>query len=260
MKAAAFGFEMAADFAGASAALRRGARAMAGGQSLGPMLNLRIAQPELVVGLRNLPAFAGVSEDAAHVEIGAGVTHAQIEDGLTPDIGRGVLARIAAGIAYRAVRNRGTIGGSLCHADPAADWVTTLGALGAAAVIEGPDGARAVLVREFVVGAFRTVLAPGEVLRAVRVPKWRAGERFGYFKACRKPGEFAHAMAAVLQGPGVSRVVVGALGGAPLYLEGEAAAADAVAGALQNFVPGMDTIDRHRQLVAVYRAFERLQA
>ncbi len=260
MKAAAFEFEAAADIAGASAALRRGARAMAGGQSLGPMLNLRIAQPELVVGLRNLPEFSAVSETAADVVIGAGVTHAQIEDGLTPDVGDGVLASIAAGIAYRAVRNRGTIGGSLCHADPAADWVTTLTALGAAALIAGPDGARAVLLRNFFIGAFRTVLAPGEILRAVCIPKFKPGARFGYFKSCRKPGEFAHAMAAVFEGPDMRRVVIGAMGGAPLCLEGEAAAPAAVAGALLAHAPGMDEIDRHRQLAAVRRAFERLQA
>jgi carbon-monoxide dehydrogenase medium subunit len=256
VKAASFEFEAAADVAGASRAMAAGARAVAGGQSLGPMLNLRIAQPETLVGLRTLPELCGVSETASHVVIGAAVTHARIEDGLTPDVGNGVLARVAAGIAYRAVRNRGTIGGSLCHADPAADWVTVLTALGAQALIDGDGGVRAVLVRDFFAGAFRTVLAPGEILRAVQVPKFLNGERFGYFKACRKPGEFAHAMAAVFEAPGARRVVIGAMGGVPLCLEGDAASPHKVASAL----PGvMDEIDRHMQLVAVKRAFERLQ-
>jgi carbon-monoxide dehydrogenase medium subunit len=259
MKAASFGFEAAMDVAAASRAMVSGARAMAGGQSLGPRLNLRLTQPENLVGLRNLDDICGVSETATHVVIGAGVTHAQIEDGLTPDIGNCVLATIAAGIAYRAVRNRGTIGGSLCHADPAADWVTTLTALDATAVIFGQGGTRVLMLQDFFAGAFRTVLAPGEILRAVQVPKFSAGARFGYFKACRKPGEFAHAMAAVFEGPGVQRVAIGAMGGMPLLLEGDQAAPAAIASALAAHAPGLDAIDRQMQLAAVRRAFERLQ-
>ena len=111
---------------------------LAGGQSLGPMLNLRLAQPRLLVQVDRLPELAGVAADADAVTIGACVTHAAIADGRVPDIGGNVLARVADDIAYRAVRNRGTIGGSLCHADPAADWVTVLTALDAIAVLQGP--------------------------------------------------------------------------------------------------------------------------
>jgi carbon-monoxide dehydrogenase medium subunit len=259
VKAAAFDYETAPDLAAASRAMLHGARPIAGGQSLGPMLNLRIAQPPSLIGLQKLSEIKGVSETASHIIIGAGVAHAQIEDGLTPDIGNRVLAKIAAGIAYRAVRNRGTIGGSLCHADPAADWVTTLTALGAAALIVGPAGARAVALRDFFTGAFRTILAQGEILRAVQVPKFTTGARFGYFKACRKPGEFAHAMAAVFEAPEARRVVIGAIGGTPLCLEGDAAAPQSIATALRAHAPAMDEIDRHMQLIAVKRAFERLQ-
>jgi carbon-monoxide dehydrogenase medium subunit len=113
-----------ADAISALAAAGGSARVLAGGQSLGPMLNLRLAQPRLLVQVRHLPELAGVTADDDAVTIGACVTHAAIADGLVPDIGGNVLARVAGNIAYRAVRNRGTIGGSLCHADPAADWVT----------------------------------------------------------------------------------------------------------------------------------------
>ncbi len=260
MKAAAFTFEAAENLTGASRAMAQGARPVAGGQSLGPMLNLRITQPEFLVSLQKIPEIASVSETATHIAIGAGVTHAQIEDGLTPDIGNGILANIAAGIAYRAVRNRGTIGGSLCHADPAADWPTTLTALGASAIIFTPAGPHTIPLRDFFTGAFRTMLAPGEILRAVQVPKFSPGARFGYFKACRKPGEFAHAMAAVFESPATRRVVIGALGAAPLCLEGEQAAPHAVASALHASTPNMDEIDRHMQLIAVKRAFEKLAA
>ncbi len=132
-----------------------GGRVMAGGQSLGPMLNLRLAQPGSVVLVNRLPELAGVAADAHSVTIGACVTHAAIADGGVPDIGLNILSRVANAIAYRAVRNRGTIGGSLCHADPAADWVTVLTALGASVLLHGQNGARTVPVADFIGGAFR---------------------------------------------------------------------------------------------------------
>ena len=136
MKAAPFEHARPASLAEAISLLAARAnttRVLAGGQSLGPMLNLRLAQPRLLVQVDRLPELAGVAIDANAVTIGACVTHAAIADGRVPDIGGNVLARVADNIAYRAVRNRGTIGGSLCHADPAADWVTVLTALDAIA-------------------------------------------------------------------------------------------------------------------------------
>ena len=221
MKAAAFEVQNPATLDAALAATaQEGVRIVAGGQSLGPMLNLRVARPAMLVPVARLPDLNGASEDAGFVTLGAAVTHAAIEDGRTPDLAGGVLRRIASGVAYRAVRNRGTIGGSLCHADPAADWVTTLTALRARVVIAGPGGRRETMVEGFVRGAYQVALAPGEIVCAVRIPKL-AG-RFGYYKFCRKPGEFAQAMAAVLiEGP-LIRAAVGATGGEPLTLEGDA--------------------------------------
>lgn len=259
MKPASFALAEAETLPLASAAILQGARPMSGGQSLGPMLNLRVAQPESLVGLTRLDALRGASETATHILIGAGVTHARIEDGETPDLGGKILAGIAANIAYRAVRNRGTIGGSLCHADPAADWVTTLLALNAEALVFSRTGERAIRLKDFFTGAFRTTLTPGEILRAVKIPKFLHGETFGYYKSCRKPGEFAHAMAAVLTGP-EPRIVIGAMGGIPLLLEGDEATPQSVASALGNHAAGLDDVTRHMQLIAVKRAFERRSA
>ena len=107
------------------------------------MLNLRLAQPELLVDLTRLGELKQVEETAETVSIGACVTHADIEDGRVPDVAGDVLGAVARGIAYRAVRNRGTIGGSLAHADPAADWISCLAALGASVVVRGRDARRA---------------------------------------------------------------------------------------------------------------------
>ncbi len=222
-----------------------GARAMAGGQSLGPMLNLRATRPTSVVPLGALAGLHGAADAPEHVTIGAATTHAMIADGRTPDLPGGVLARVAQGIAYRAVRNRGTIGGSLCHADPAADWLTTLTALGATIITT----TRAIPLPGFVVGPYTTVLQPGEIVRAVRVPKPAPAARWCYIKLCRKPGEFAHAMAACLNGPMV-RLAIGAVGGPPILLTGETATL-AEAGAALQF---MEPAPRRIQLEAVARA------
>ena len=219
------------------------ARAMAGGQSLGPMLNLRATRPDTVVTLVGLSDLHGVEDAADAITLGAATTHAAIADGRTPDFGLPgpTLARIAAGIAYRAIRTRGTIGGSLCHADPAADWLTTLTALSATVLTTR----RALPIDRFVTGPYRTTLGLGEIVRAVRIPRPPASARFGYHKLCRKPGEFAHAMVAILIA-GSMRIVIGAVGGAPVVLShpDEAAAA----------LDFLDPVDRHLQMVAMRRA------
>jgi aerobic carbon-monoxide dehydrogenase medium subunit len=263
MKPAPFELSRPANLAEAAAALvqRPGAaRLLAGGQSLGPMLNLRLVRPKMLVAIAHLPELGAVAEDADTVTVGAAVTHSAIADGRTPDIGGGILARIAQGIAYRAVRNLGTIGGSLCHADPAADWLTTLAALGASVLTWSQAGGRAIPLTQFVTGAFRTTLSPGEIVQAVRVPRPSAQARWGHYKACRKPGEFAHAMAAVLDDPArsIRRAVVGAVGGPPVVLEGERVTPAAADAALRE--AGLDAVARHMQAVALKRALAEAAA
>jgi carbon-monoxide dehydrogenase medium subunit len=261
MKPAAFEHARPANLADAIALLhaQAGARVLAGGQSLGPMLNLRLAQPSLLVQVNHLPELGGAGADADAATIGASVTHAAIADGRVPDIGGGILARVAENIAYRAVRNRGTIGGSLCHADPAADWVTVLSALDAAVLTQGTAGSRSIPAHDFIQGAFRTALLPGEMMVAVRVPRLSADARWGYEKACRKPGDFAHAMTAVLLDGTRRRAVIGALGGKPLLLEGGAVSDDGALRALQT-VSALDEAHRHMQLAVFRRALARAQA
>jgi carbon-monoxide dehydrogenase medium subunit len=153
--------------------------------------------------------------------IGACVTHARLEDYRSSDPTQAMLASIAGGIAYRAVRNRGTIGGSLAHADPSADWMPCAVALGAEVVLASKSGRRVLGLGEFIVGAFETALEPGEVLVEIYVPRLSSQARWGYYKFCRKAGEFAHASAAVLIDPlrGVCRCVIGATSECPVVID-----------------------------------------
>src|SRR5579862_2850801 len=129
MKPAPFAYQRPANLGEATAALSGDdpdVKAIAGGQSLGPMMNLRLARPSRLVDISRLPELRAVSDGRDAAAIGAAVTHAEIEDGDAPDPLHGFLRHVAGGIAYRAVRNRGTIGGSLAHADPSADWLSAL--------------------------------------------------------------------------------------------------------------------------------------
>jgi aerobic carbon-monoxide dehydrogenase medium subunit len=223
MKPVAFAYARAAT----PADVDPSARAIAGGQSLGPMLNLRLARPERLVDIRRLPALRCLREDGTGATWGAATTHAEVEDGIAPDPTGGFLAAVARSIAYRAVRNRGTVGGSLCHADPAADWPVALALVGALA--ETSSGRR-IPVADFVRGPFETMLREGELLLALRIPHPPPRTRHGRHKVVRKTGEFAQAMAAVRHGPEGVRVVLGAIDAAPLVLDGIAAAREAIAG------------------------------
>jgi aerobic carbon-monoxide dehydrogenase medium subunit len=197
------------------------ARVIAGGQSLVAMMNLRVASPGLLIDISRLPELYSVSDDGDAVTVGACVTHAAIEDGRVADPSRGLMPRVAATLAYRAIRNRGTIGGSLALSDPAAEWPAVLTALDAEVMACGPGGRRPIKCTEFTTGVFETVLAAAEVIESVRIPKLSADARWGYLKLCRKAGEFASALAVVIadRTRGHSRVVLGATNGTPLVLD-----------------------------------------
>jgi carbon-monoxide dehydrogenase medium subunit len=194
-----------------------GAMPVAGAQSLMPMLALRVAEPSRLVALDALPGFRGVEEQAGALVIGAGVTHAAIEDGIGPAPLGGWLARVAGGIAYRPVRNRGTVGGSLALHDPAADWPVAMLALGAVACLRRGDARRHLPLDAFLSGAFATALIPGEALEAVEIPVPPSGARFGWCKLAPAPGAFAEAAAAMLLRPGMApRIAVTSPAGARL--------------------------------------------
>jgi carbon-monoxide dehydrogenase medium subunit len=228
MKAAAFAYARPADLNAALALMANAdgvTKIIAGGQSLGPMLNLRLVEPDLIIDISGLSELKQVERSGDELVIGACVTHGDIEDGRIPDVTRGAMQRVAGAIAYRAVRNRGTIGGSLSHADPAADWISALAALGAKVTLRGVAGARNLAIEDFITGALESALQPGEIVEAVRVPAMMPSAKWGYVKACRKTGEFAHAIAAVLVDPAsaTARAAIGALDTAPIVL-GDAAA------------------------------------
>ena len=170
MKAAAFDYARPEEWTDALRLLAQGARPAAGTQSLGPMLNFRLAQPGTLADLRHLPDFAGVTvANDGTIRIGAGTTHADIEDGAVPGRLGVIMAAVARRIAYRAVRTRGTIGGSLAHADPAGDWVAVLPAIGGAALALGPGGERRIPLARFNRGVFTTALTDDELLRAIEL-------------------------------------------------------------------------------------------
>src|SRR5436190_8685640 len=223
MKSAAFEYERPRDLGEATKLLAEPglfSKAIAGSQSLGPMLNLRLAQPDLLVDITSIPDLVAVSEQRDYIELGACITHADIEDGRVPDVTNGMLPYVAGRIAYRAIRNRGTIGGSLAHADPAADWLSVLPVLGAEIIVQSQRGERTVAAENLVVSSFTTVLEPDELVRAVRIPRCSGRARWGYYKFNRKVGEFAHAIGAVLYDPvhGRFRAVIGAIETAPIVI------------------------------------------
>jgi carbon-monoxide dehydrogenase medium subunit len=201
------------------------ATAVAGGQSLVVMLSLRVAGARRLVDIGRLPELSGARETDECVLIGAATTHAAIEDGQIPDPSGGMLAQVASGIAYRAIRHFGTMGGALCLADPAADWPVCLIALGASLRIAGPSGERVVPATEFVTGAYTTSLRPGEVLRAIEIRRLPAFGRWGWVKLARKQGAYADSLAAaVSRGPEAPpAIVLGATASGPKKLEAVAA-------------------------------------
>jgi carbon-monoxide dehydrogenase medium subunit len=197
------------------------ARVIAGGQSLVAMMNLRVASPGLLIDISRLPELCSVSDDADGVTVGACVTHAAIEDGQFADPSRGLMPRVAASLAYRAIRTRGTIGGSLALSDPAAEWPAVLTALDAELLVRGPGGRRSIRCANFTTGIFETTLIADEIIESVRIPRLSADARWGYLKLSRKSGEFASALAVAVadRTRGFSRVTLGAANGAPLVLE-----------------------------------------
>lgn len=224
MKAAAFNYSRPTNLADALSQLDQDkavSKPLSGSQSLGPMLNMRLTRPALVIDVSALPELHEVHQQNGVIQIGAGVTHAQIEDGDHALLVGHPMQSVARDIAYRAVRTRGTLGGSIAHADPAADWVVVMTALNAALQLQSSNATRSVPMSTFMQGAYTTQLKDGEILTRIDVPELGASARWGYYKSCRKPGEFADASAAVLFDPAhkTARIVLGALDGPPRHLD-----------------------------------------
>jgi carbon-monoxide dehydrogenase medium subunit len=206
------------------------AKVLAGGQSLVPLMKLRFASPALVVDINNLPGLAYHTTDAdGTLRIGALCRHAHLEASAQLKASQPTMAAAAPLIADPIVRNRGTLVGSLCHADPQGDWATVVLSLGGSVVAQGPGGRRSIGMADFITGPFENALAPDEIAVEAVIPPASGTRSGGYLKLERRVGDFATVGVAVsieTVGDTVSRagIALTGVGGATIEA-GEAAAA-----------------------------------
>jgi len=165
-------------------------KVLSGGQSLLPLMKMRLAKPAYVVDLGRVPGLDNITEDGNHFVLGALVTHAQIENSQLLKSKCPLLPQTATTIADVQVRNRGTIGGSVAHADPAGDWPAAVVALDAEIKIYGPNGERWVDCDEFFLGLLMSVLQPDEIVTAIKVPL-TGTDKTAYLKAAPRSSGFA---------------------------------------------------------------------
>jgi len=270
-----FRYEAPRSLAEAIQLLRDGggdAKVLAGGQSLVPLMKLRFAAPELVVDINNLPGLAYLQGDAdGTLRIGALTRHADLERSAELRSGQPTMAAAAPLIADPIVRNRGTLVGSLCHADPQGDWASVVLALGGSVVAEGPAGRRSIPMSAFVTGPFENTLAPDEIAVEAVIPAPRGIRSGGYLKLERRVGDFATVGVAVavetsgdtvttagiaLTGVGGSTIAAteaaAALTGKPLTPETIAAAADLAAQAARPRTDHRGSAEYKRHMVRTF--------
>jgi 2-furoyl-CoA dehydrogenase FAD binding subunit len=222
VKAAPFAYERPASLDAALEILRTpGAKVIAGGQSLVPMMAMRLVRPSVLVDLADVdpPALGGIRDEGGVVEIGAMVRQRALErwDGLGRRLP--LVAAALPWVGHRETRNRGTVGGSLAHADPAAELLLVAATLEAELLVRGDDGERAIPAGEFAAGPFQTAVGEEELLTAVRIPVAREGEGFAFDEIARRHGDFALCGVAVAlrrSGDAVTRARVGLMGVGPM--------------------------------------------
>ena len=173
------------------------AKALAGGQSLVPMLAFRLAQPALLVDLRKLPDLRQIKISNDGVALGAMTRWRDIEDDTRLRTAHPLLVAAVAHVAHYQIRNRGTVGGSIAHADPAAEMPGIAVTCDAAIAVVGTSGARVIPAEDFFEGALMTALKPDEIIVEIRLPAWPQRRRFGFQEFARRRGDFAMAGAAV---------------------------------------------------------------
>jgi carbon-monoxide dehydrogenase medium subunit len=167
------------------------AKLVAGGHSLVPMMKLRLAQPKHLIDLRKVPGLVGIKEEGGGLVIGALTTHYQVESSTLLGQKCPLLPETAGQIGDPQVRNMGTIGGSLAHADPAADYPAAVIALGVEVIAQGPKGKRTIKIDDFFTGLLSTALAAEEMLIEVRIPALPAGTGMSYMKFPHPASRFA---------------------------------------------------------------------
>jgi carbon-monoxide dehydrogenase medium subunit len=219
------------------------AKVLAGGQSLVPLLKLRFASPELLVDINNLPGLDYHRVDAdGTLRVGALCRHADLEHSTVLPGSQPTMAAVAPLVADPIVRNRGTLVGSLCHADPQGDWASVVTALGGHVVVQGSKGRRTIPIGDFVSGPFQNALAYDEIAVEAVIPAAKGRADGGYLKLERRVGDFATAGVAVAierSGGVVTR--------AGIALTGVGGATIDAADAAQSLVGGPLTADGIRQ-------------
>jgi len=199
-------------------------RVLAGGQSLIPLMNFRLAKPGYLIDLRNVAGLSGIRREGDILVIGAMTRMSELERSPEVAVAAPLLAEAIGWIAHTPVRNRGTIGGSLAHADPAAELPAVALAADAELVAAGPAGSRRIRATEFFTGPFSTALAPDEILTEIRLPVWPGGHAFVEF--ARTHGNFAVVGVAALielDGGRVRRAALALTGVAPTAIRATAA-------------------------------------
>jgi aerobic carbon-monoxide dehydrogenase medium subunit len=253
--------------------LESGGKPLAGGMSLIPMMKLRLATPEHLIDLGRIKDLDYIREDGGELHIGATTTHASVEHSALVKTKCPLLAAAAGAIGDPQIRNVGTMGGSVAHADPAADYPAALQALEAKIVIRGAKGERTVSAADFFVDSFTTALEPGEVVREVVVPVEQAGTGTCYLKMPQPASGFAIVGAAVRVRRSGGKVTLARIGVTGLSnigyrasvaekaLEGTAGSADDIAKAAALVTQGVDansdlhaSADYRKHLASVYAA------
>lgn len=199
-------------------------KVLAGGQSLLPVLNMRLAGPQTLLDISRIDALHEVvTGPDGRLSYGACVVHADFEDGRVPDMAGGMLRVASGGIGYRAIRNQGTVGGSLAHADPSAEWPVIMAALDAGVLVRSTGSQREIACSELFAGYFTTTLRADEIIVAVSVTPLAESTAWGFCKFARKVGEFAESTAAVVlrqgrRGAHPASVWLGGAAGTPVRL------------------------------------------
>jgi len=231
------------------------AKVLAGGHSLIPTMKLRLAEPAVIIDIGRIGDLKGISESDGTLIIGALTTHHELESSDLVQQKVSVLAQTASEIGDVQVRNKGTIGGSLAHADPAADWPATILALDADIQIAGPSGARSVKAADFSQGLYETDLGDDEILTAIHVSIPDANTQGTYLKLHQVASGFAlTGVAAVVtkSGDTCQRVAVGITGvgdvayratGVESELTGKALTAENIAAAAEKAADGIDALE-----------------
>jgi aerobic carbon-monoxide dehydrogenase medium subunit len=220
MKPAPFRYHRPKSLAEALEILSRdGAKLIAGGQSLAPMMNMRLVSPAALVDLNGIAGMDSIAEDQGFLEIGALARHQQLASSALVKKHCPLLAEAAATIGHYAIRTRGTLGGSLAHADPAAQLPLVAATLGAEIVVNGRRGERRIAAKDFFVSLMSTALTPDEIVVAARFPKAAPGERHAWQQFSRRTGDFAIVAVACVLKRKVLRIGVGGAEDKPLVFE-----------------------------------------